>query len=366
MSLRTQIVGLTTLVFLSMGTSYYTAAAESRGPAAAAAFEDPLNTPALRYTHLITRPLQGIAATGSRLVAVGMRGLIIVSDDGGKMWKQSQVPVQSDMLAVQFPTPEEGWAVGHNGVILHSRDGGLTWTKQLDGIAAGEAFEKYYQVKADAGDKNAESLVTSLKLDFQDGPTLPFLDVWFANTQKGFVVGAFGLFATTDDGGQHWTPALERIENPELFNLNSISKTPAGLFIAGEHGMVYKYDETANTFRRRQTGYPGSLFGVTGSDKVVLAFGLRGTIYRSQDSGATWTKVESGTSATITGGTYSSQSKTFTLVTEAGQVVVGDDSASVLHLLPAGPGGLLTNVIALDGDARCLIGIGGARVWSGF
>ena len=35
------------------------------------------------------------------------------------MWS---VPVSSDLVAVAFPTPQQGWAVGHDGVILASAD----------------------------------------------------------------------------------------------------------------------------------------------------------------------------------------------------------------------------------------------------
>ena len=75
---------------------------------------------------------------GDRLVAVGQRGHVVVSSDGGATWKQAQVPVSSDLVAVYFVDAKQGWAVGHDGVILHTADGGEYWELQLDGRKAND------------------------------------------------------------------------------------------------------------------------------------------------------------------------------------------------------------------------------------
>ena len=72
-------------------------------------FTDVLDTPST-ITSLATRSLlNGITRAGKRLVAVGARGHILYSDDEGKSWKQASVPVSSDLTAVNFPTPQQGW-----------------------------------------------------------------------------------------------------------------------------------------------------------------------------------------------------------------------------------------------------------------
>ena len=105
-------------------------------------FRDPLDTPALMRTAVDQRPLMAVASAGTRKIAVGSRGMIIASDDGGKSWTQSLSPVQSDLLAVNFHTPNDGWVVCHDGVVLHTADAGKTWEEQLDGRSAGEIFKK--------------------------------------------------------------------------------------------------------------------------------------------------------------------------------------------------------------------------------
>ena len=93
-------------------------------PPAAAEFQDPLDAaaPSTRFTattHL-TRHRAGRQPAGG----VGMRGLIVLSDDEGKTWRQAPVPVSSDLVSVRFVTPSRGWACGHDGVILRTSDGG--------------------------------------------------------------------------------------------------------------------------------------------------------------------------------------------------------------------------------------------------
>src|SRR5574337_2060456 len=113
----------------------------------AAGYQDVIDTPARESTLASKALLNGLASAGERVVAVGQRGHIIYSDDAGKSWQQAKVPVSSDLVAVSFPTPEQGWAVGHDGVVLHSSDAGATWTKQLDGRALGSMMAAYYKAQ---------------------------------------------------------------------------------------------------------------------------------------------------------------------------------------------------------------------------
>ena len=99
-------------------------AASGASPAVAAAgevLERPARASALAGARLIT----GIARAGNRLVAVGQRGHVVLSDDGGQRWTQATVPVSSDLTAVRFVDAQVGYATGHDGVVLGTRDGGL-------------------------------------------------------------------------------------------------------------------------------------------------------------------------------------------------------------------------------------------------
>ncbi|EJM18857.1 BNR/Asp-box repeat protein [Pseudomonas sp. GM21] len=299
-------------------------------PVVAAGFVDVLDTPSL-HSELATKGmLTGLTHAGERLVAVGQRGHILFSDDAGLHWQQAQVPVSSDLVAVHFPTSRQGWAVGHDGVVLHSSDAGASWERQLDARQIGALLLGYYRQKLNARPDN-EALMTRVA-DAQrindEGADQSFLDVWFQDDQVGYVVGAFNLIFRTEDGGRHWTPWLDRTDNPGALNLYALRPIGDQLFIVGEQGLVLKLAPLAGRFNATPMPYNGSFFGITGKPGVALVYGLRGNVYRSVDEGTSWSKVELGLPLTITAGTVTPDGRIL-LLSQAGHVLLSiDDGAS--------------------------------------
>src|SRR5512134_1715805 len=76
-----------------------------------------LERPALASRHAQRSVLLGAAQAGARLVAVGERGIVLLSDDEGAHWEQVPVPVSVSLTAVRFADERLGWAVGHGGVV---------------------------------------------------------------------------------------------------------------------------------------------------------------------------------------------------------------------------------------------------------
>ena len=62
-----------------------------------------------------------------RAVAVGARGTVFVSADGGKDWKSQRTASTRTLTAVTALNDKTWLAVGHGGTILRSEDGGQTW-----------------------------------------------------------------------------------------------------------------------------------------------------------------------------------------------------------------------------------------------
>jgi photosystem II stability/assembly factor-like uncharacterized protein len=272
-------------------------------PAAGAGFVDVLDTPAQISPLAATSLLQGVAHAGNRLIAVGQRGHVVVSNDNGATWKQSPVPVSSDLTAVFFVDDRQGWAVGHDGVILHTADGGDTWQLQLDGRKANDLLvaEMERKLAAEPASATAKALAAEAQRYKEQGADKPFLDVWFSDAKTGFAVGAYNLIFRTEDGGATWSPWFDRTDNPKFFNLYAIRPAGNDLYIAGEAGLVLKLDAASMRFVALTTGYNGSFFGVAGAGSAVLVYGLRGHVYRSDDAGRTWAKADAGLPAAIVG-----------------------------------------------------------------
>ena len=296
----------------------------------AAGFVDVLDTPPLQSELAAKGALTGLAKAGSRLIAVGPRGHILYCDDAGLQWHQAQVPLSSDLVAVHFPTAQQGWAVGHDGVILHSTDGGASWTRQLDARQIGPLLLDYYQrqLAANPTDDALQARVADARRISEQQADQSFLDVWFADEHVGYAVGAFNLILRTEDGGAHWTPWLDRTENPNALNLYAVKPIGDQLYIVGEQGLVLKLDSTGDRFTAISLPYNGSFFGITGKPGAALVYGLRGNVYRSVDDGSSWNKVELGIPLSVTASTVTADGRIL-LFSQAGHVLVSvDDGAS--------------------------------------
>ena len=260
-----------------------------------AAVKDVLDRPALKVVNPVHAVLVDVTRAGSRLVAVGERGVVIFSDDAGDTWHQADVPVSATLTAVFFPTPEQGWAVGHSGVVLHTTDGGQSWSRQLDGVTAAHMALETAQTAAarlPSQDNATNQMVHNAELLVADGPDKPFLDLYFKNDREGVVVGAYGLIFSTADGGQSWQCLMDHAENPRALHLYAIRAFGDNLYIAGEQGLFLVSRDKGISYQQTQTPYSGTFFDliVTSSGDVVIV-GLRGNAFWSADQGATFNQT---------------------------------------------------------------------------
>ncbi|ROM61961.1 BNR domain-containing protein [Pseudomonas brassicacearum] len=261
------------------------------GPTAVGA---PLSTPAMPVPAAQKSVLIDLARAGARLVAVGERGLVLLSDDNGQSWHQASVPVSVSLTAVQFVDARNGWAVGHAGVVLATRDGGEHWTLQLDGVRVAQLeldAAKADQASAAVPDaalvrvENAERLAA-------DGPDKPFLALEFVDAHRGLIVGAYGLALQTTDGGATWHSLTGHIANPNGLHLYAISRQDTRWFLAGEQGYLARSDDDAVSFSQLDSPYEGSFFTLQSrADGALVVAGLKGNAFVSHDAGASFQRL---------------------------------------------------------------------------
>jgi len=329
-------------------------------------FKDTLALPAMRVggaLKLEQQPILAVAVVGKKIVGVGLRGLIVLSDDGGATWRQAQVPVQSDLTALSFPTQTRGWVVGHDGVILTTSDMGETWIKQYDGKIAATALPEYYQKRIAAGDASMQRYLDQTRLNATVPASLPYLGVYFKNEQVGYVVGSFGSIIMTQDGGKTWEPLLHQIDNEQFFNLNDIQPIGSTLYIVGERGIIWKLDPMKQRFVSLSTGYLGSFFSIAGhGGDMLLAVGLGGTAFRSVDAGATWHQVQLGTSMNLTSISTTADGQRPLIVSQDGEVFIGDADWKTFHALPIKqPMVFASSIVAYASEQLILVGYRGIK-----
>ena len=299
--------------------------------AATPTFKDPLSTPSMPSALASVSTLTGVAAAGKRLVGVGPRGHLLISDDLGQSWSQKVLPLSSDLVAVSFPTPSQGWVTGHDGVVLKTDDGGQTWTVSLDGYKAAAIMVKYYGDLAKSGDAEAIQLSKEAERIGAEGADKPFLDVYFESPKVGYVVGAFNMIFKTVDGGVTWEPWYHRTDNPNRLHLHALAAAGDTLFLVGEQGLILRLDRERQRFVAVQSPYQGSFFGAAAKPGVVVAYGLRGHAFRSRDGGMSWQKLDTGINNGITGGTFLADGR-LVLVSQGGEVLQSaDDGATFVR-----------------------------------
>lgn len=294
-------------------------------PAAPAA----LGQPALITPKSLGVALLSVTRAGSRLVAVGERGTVLLSDDHGAKWRQAVVPAQVSLTCVAFADERSGWAAGHLGVILHSDDGGETWRKQFDGVVAAAAL------LADAQRSGDATAIASARRMVDEGADKPFFDLEFLDARRGFAAGAYGLMFSTTDGGKTWEPLSDRMANPRGLHLYGVRAIDdKRLVVVGEQGLVLRSEDGGASFSAVPSPYKGSFFGLVRTPGgTLVAYGLRGSAYRSTDSGMRWERLESGTSATLSAGVALPQGG-FVLISQAGEVLLANRDAAALRRLP--------------------------------
>jgi len=334
-----------------------------QGPAQATSYVDVLELPARPSALAAHSPLQDVTHAGDRLVVVGQRGHILYSDNSGQNWQQAHVPVSVDLNAVHFPTPELGWAVGNDGVILQTRDAGVTWKLQLDGRAIGRLLIEHYSLLARSHPKDERWLMLveeGQRLEEQ-GADKPFLDVWFADAQRGYAVGVFNLIFATVDGGRTWLPFQDRVDNPQGLHLNAINSTGDALYIVGEQGLLQKWDAILEQFVAMPSPYAGSFFGVTGRPGgEVLVYGLRGNAYLSRDGGYLWQRLATELQVSFTAATPDQQGR-YLLFTQAGHKLLAEPDRNALQAIPqASQSPVGAALLAADGQL-ILVGARGVR-----
>lgn len=228
----------------------------------------PTMGPAARLANAATAPILAAAQAGSRTVAVGDHGVILLSDDGVHFRQAAVVPYRSLLTTVQFIDARHGFAAGHDGVVLGTQDGGETW-----------------------------SLLRSTP-----GVEQPILSLRFDSPQHGIAAGLYGWMIETSDAGRSWTERHIGSGDDADRHLFHLFTSPKGTWlIAAEAGTVYRSADGGKTWESRATGDEGSLWhGTALDDGSLLVCGMRGHLYRSADDGQTWQPVASGTTQSLT------------------------------------------------------------------
>lgn len=231
-----------------------------------------IEAPAHAWRAPETKMMLDATRAGTRIVAVGEHGVVLLSDDDGRSFRQAaRVPVSSTLNAVTFADAAHGWAAGHWGAIIATEDGGETWKLQRVDTSTDQ----------------------------------PLFSVDFLNARDGFAAGLWSLLLATHDGGSTWTrvpvpkPAGGSRADRNLYRV--FSDRTNSIYVTAEQGTVLRSSDGGASWTWLDTGGKGSLWaGVAAADGRLFVGGLLGNLYESSDRGETWSHVDSHASGSIT------------------------------------------------------------------
>ena len=263
--------------------------------------------------------LLDVASAGSHLIAVGERGIILLSKDGGKQWRAVPSPARVTLTSVFFYNEHLGWASGHDGVIVATKDGGQTWRQ----------------------------------LRYAPNEQKPLLDIWFQNVKEGYAVGAYGSVFATSDSGINWSPIVLANEDRHV---NAIAGTASGkILLAGEAGLLYVRHPHNPKWQALPTPYTGSFFGalITAEGSFVI-FGLRGKVFRSDDEGKNWRSLSVANTPSLMGGAIV-EGGTIAMVGLDGTLVLNGASGKRLQYFVLPAKSALSSIVSTTGRSAVVV-----------
>lgn len=280
--------------------------------------------------------ITSLARLGSRYVAAGEQGQILLADRPDGPWHSATVTPQrgSTFTHISFISPRLALAVGHDGWMVRSEDQGETWQEVV----------------------------------FNTELSDPLMGVAGPFDGKLYAFGAFGLLMVSTDEGKTWQkqtmvealdpnapPVVVQEVDPDadpfanfqagggLFDrhLNAMLRAPDGaLLLAGERGLLLRSADQGQTWSKLPDIYSGSFYGLTlTTDGGLLVYGMRGNAFHSRDSGKTWSKSELPMAVSLFGAAHTQRQE---------MVLVGENNA----LFISRDGGRNFKLASTDGHER--------------
>jgi len=232
-----------------------------------------------------------LARRGNGLVAVGERGVVVKSTDGGKAWTTFPTPTTRTLTSVVFVDDKTLVAAGHGATLLRSEDAGTSW----------QAI-----VVPEIGKDSILGLLAT-----RDGRVIAY--------------GSFGIYIESADAGKTWQRRTV-VKGDFDRHISQVIEVGDKLLLVGESGTLALSPDKGATWSDLKSAYQGSYFGALAlPDGAMLIFGMRGNIYRSADGGTSWTHIPIAATSTLNSGSIDANGRV-ALVGNNGLLVTSSDN----------------------------------------
>ena len=212
----------------------------------------------LRWRSVTKRAVTAVAAVSTlQAWAVGGKGLIIHTTDGGNHWRQQPSGVTAALRNVFFLDARHGWAGGDHGTLLRTTDGGRRWSHQRQ--ASGGSIRQ----------------------------------VAFGNASHVIAVGTFApTFLVTSNGGRTWSK--ERLPAGRWPTVVIMQNASHAVIVALQEPHAYSFTSADGGKTWQQTGnLPDGVdySAIARSGSLLCAVDAEGGVATSRDDAATWSDL---------------------------------------------------------------------------
>lgn len=259
------------------------------------------------FAFVTTENLHSIAYVDAQHLWVsGNYGTMLFSADGGATWRRQHTGLDTELLCtLSFVDARRGWVAGTGGVIIHTSDGGETWTRQDSGVE-GHILDMFFLDPMRGWAVGEFGLILHTQDGGKNWMTLSepqdtlYNDVFFVDPQRGWIVGEFGTIMHTSDGGQTWQlqswadddsvaeedDAIWERPKPSLYGL-WFADAQRG-WIVGMDGIILYTADAGATWTRQQSGTDKPLYSISINNNNGWIVGNKGVYLTASDGGMTW------------------------------------------------------------------------------
>jgi photosystem II stability/assembly factor-like uncharacterized protein len=218
-------------------------------------------------------------------------------------WTPQNSGTTEKLTDVYFVDNLNGWAVGEKGIIVHTADGGQNWTTQRSGTS--EILRAVFFIDARTGwavgGLNTKTLLKTTDSGTNWTDITPaninekqLRDIAFADANNGWLIHRDSIYRTTD-GGTTWIKEEYTSDISRLSNKAIAVTSDSTAYVAGQNKRVTTASPYADVFNRRPNNAPDfwgpsavssfqkddRLHSITFSDfEIGFAGGERGILYK--------------------------------------------------------------------------------------
>lgn len=249
--------------------------------------------------------------------AVGSRGALLATSDGGQSWQLKPQPTEDVIRDVYFTDELNGWLVCERNIyelqsnkdarayLMKTTDGGEHWKRinmrgaDIDGRLSRAVFTRggngWAFGEGGAVYTTRDSGANWLRL--QTPTRFLLLGGAFIDDNNGWLVGTGATILKTVDGGETWRVSSRPTARVSKLRFNSVSFVDGQRgWAVGSGGTIYRTLNGGSSWQPQASGVTADLLDVKFLDALEgWAVGDEGTVLHTIDGGRHWQSERSTT-----------------------------------------------------------------------